>query len=605
MLLLGAVSVGLLFWTSRISDRQRMLSSRVDAVREIRILATTFHLWFEESLTAGTRDEMRQTLTDLDAAMTLSRSIVDGGKLQSGMALPPLDDPASRSKAETIQAILADLRALAFRRMENPEVSGIGSPSDKRFNLLYRDAESTARALESTVADAVATDHTRTKRLQFLILLTWGAVVASSAIGLYDRERRRRRAEIALAQAYGEMEQRVLDRTAELAGTNRQLEEEIAERRRAEESLRKSEQEFKALSVQFETLLDNIPDRITLVSRDLKVLWANRGGAGDPGGKTGDHRGKPCYALRHNRATECTGCPAAATFADGRLGTARITTSEGRHWDLRTVPLAGADGQVENVLELATEVTEKVFLQAETERAARLASIGELAAGVAHEINNPINGIINYAQIICNKSPDNGREHDLASRIMREGDRISAVVRGLLSFARETKSERRPVRMEEILAETFTLTQSQLAREGIRLAVAIPPDLPRVVASPRQIQQVFLNLVSNARYALNQKYPEHHEDKILEISGERIVDGGEVFVRTVFRDNGTGIAAGHLDRVMKPFFSTKPSGKGTGLGLSISHAIVSEHGGRMRIESLEGAYTRVVVELPAREGTDG
>jgi signal transduction histidine kinase len=605
MLILGVISVGLLIWASRINDRQRMLSSRVNTVKEIRIRTTTFHLWFEEAVTVGTRDEVRQTLTDLDAAMALSRSIVDGGGLESGVVVPPLDDPGGRMDAERIRSRLADLRVVAIQRMEDPEVSGIGSPSDKRFNLLYRDAESAARALEAIVVAAVEKDHARTKRLQFLILLTWGAVVVSSAIGLYDRERRRRQAELALTQACGEMERRVLDRTAELASANEQLQEEIVERRRAEDSLRKSEQGFKALSVQFETLLDNIPDRITLISRDLKVLWANRGGTGGFSGRTDDHRGNFCYVLRHNRTTPCNECPAEASFAGGRLETARISTSDGKYWDLRTVPLDSEDGKIENVLELATDVTEKVFLQAETARAARLASIGELAAGVAHEINNPINGIINYAQIIFNKSTGKSREHDLATRILDEGDRISAVVRGLLSYARETKAERRPVRLADVLAETFTLTKSQLVREGIRLVVAIPPDLPRVVASPRQIQQVFMNIISNARYALNQKYHEHHEEKVLEIAGERIVEGEEVLVRVAFRDRGTGIPAEHLDKVMEPFFSTKPSGKGTGLGLSISHAIVSEHGGRMHIESLEGKYTRVIIELPAREAQDG
>ena len=129
---------------------------------------------------------------------------------------------------------------------------------------------------------------------------------------------------------------------------------------------------------------------------------------------------------------------------------------------------------------------------------------------------------------------------------------------------------------------------------------AVPSDLPEIVANPQQIQQVFMNLISNARYALNQKYPGVHEDKILEIRGERTVADGGTRVRLTFRDTGTGIPAGLIEKVVDPFFSTKPSGQGTGLGLSICNGIIRDHGGTLRIKSVEGEFTSVTVDLPAR-----
>jgi len=282
-----------------------------------------------------------------------------------------------------------------------------------------------------------------------------------------------------------------------------------------------------------------------------------------------------------------------------------MSTPDGGQWEMRTVPIVREDGTIESVLEVATDITEKLALQAETMRAAHLASIGELAAGVAHEINSPINGIINYAQILCNKSPAGSSPHDLASRILKEGNRIGDIVRGLLTFARERKEERRPVGVTDILSESLALTRAQMKAEGIVLLIHVPPHLSEIVANPQQIQQVFMNIINNARYALNQKYQGAHKNKILQIRGESMREGGVPYVRVTFRDRGVGIPAHLVNKVMEPFFSTKPSGNGTGLGLSVSHGIISDHHGRVTIESVEGEFTNVLVDLPARESAHG
>jgi len=118
-----------------------------------------------------------------------------------------------------------------------------------------------------------------------------------------------------------------------------------------------------------------------------------------------------------------------------------------------------------------------------------------------------------------------------------------------------------------------------------------------VYVHPQQIQQVFLNLVSNARYALNQKYPGSHENKILEIKCEEISINKKPYIRIIFHDHGTGISASHIDKVINPFFSTKPNRIGSGLGLSISHGIVTEHDGKFSINSVEGEYTKIIISL--------
>ena len=236
--------------------------------------------------------------------------------------------------------------------------------------------------------------------------------------------------------------------------------------------------------------------------------------------------------------------------------------------------------------------------EAESMHSSRLATIGELAAGVAHEINNPVNGIINYAQLLADKLDGKSREHDIAERIMKEGDRISYIVTSLLSFSRQRKEGKKAVRLEEIISESMALTGAHTRKDGIVLEVDIPQDLPRIFANPQQLQQVMLNLISNARYALNQKYPSSNEDKKFEIRANQTAINDMPYVRIEFTDHGTGMPAAIVDKVLNPFFSTKPEGQGTGLGLSISHGIISDHGGRLSIESVEGEFTKVIVDLP-------
>jgi len=239
-------------------------------------------------------------------------------------------------------------------------------------------------------------------------------------------------------------------------------------------------------------------------------------------------------------------------------------------------------------------------LQAESVRAAHLASVGELAAGVAHEINNPINSVINLAQILINECGSKTLEYDIAGRIIREGERIANIVTSLLSFASQRSDEKVPFHLHHVMSETLALTKTQVRKSGIALRVSTPENLPIIRGNPQRIQQVFLNIVNNARQALNEKYEGAHENKILDISSDVVTANGISYVRTTFYDTGTGIARDIKDKVLDPFFSTKPAGKGTGLGLSVSHGIVSDHRGRISVESKEGEYTKVVIELPAQ-----
>jgi PAS domain S-box-containing protein len=245
------------------------------------------------------------------------------------------------------------------------------------------------------------------------------------------------------------------------------------------------------------------------------------------------------------------------------------------------------------------DITERRIAEAEVMRASQLAALGEMSAGVAHEVNNPITGIINYAQILVNRSSPESREREIAAKIIKESERIAGIVKALLSFSHESKEGKLPVSINEIMSDTLSLIESQIRKDGIDIRTSIPKDLPAVFAQPQQIEQVFLNIISNARYALNQRYKTAHKNKILEIKGIMLKAGEKPFVRITFYDRGIGIPSHIKGKIMNPFFSTKADSKGTGLGLSISHGIINDHCGKLTVESTENEFTRVTIDLPA------
>lgn len=254
-------------------------------------------------------------------------------------------------------------------------------------------------------------------------------------------------------------------------------------------------------------------------------------------------------------------------------------------------------------LGIIRDISEKIRLQAENVRAGQLAMIGELAAGAAHEINNPIYGIINYAQLIADESDAGSRAHNFGKLIIEEGNRIADITKNLLSLSRSKTSEKRPVQMYELFSNSLKLTNVQLKKDNIIIKDNIPKDIPAIIANPQEIHQVFLNLIQNARYALNEKYPGKDKDKIFEISCSKMLIDDYPYVRIIFYDRGIGIPENILSKVTNPFFTTKPHAGGTGLGLSISQNIINNHDGKMTIESIAGEFTNIIIDLPGEELT--
>lgn len=248
------------------------------------------------------------------------------------------------------------------------------------------------------------------------------------------------------------------------------------------------------------------------------------------------------------------------------------------------------------------DISERKAFEAQLRQSQKLESIGTLASGVAHEINNPLMGMINYAELISSRV-ENEVLQEYAEGIKEEGDRVAKIVRNLLSFSRQDQEQHSPARMVDIVAASLSLIGSLLRKDFIQVEIDVPENLPIVRCRSQQMQQVFINLVTNARDSLNTKYTTAHADKKLCITSRVLHERDQSWLRSTIEDFGNGIPEDVASRIFDPFFTTKARNEGTGLGLSISYGIVRDHNGQLTVESEPGQFTRFHVDLPLADGT--
>jgi two-component system NtrC family sensor kinase len=229
----------------------------------------------------------------------------------------------------------------------------------------------------------------------------------------------------------------------------------------------------------------------------------------------------------------------------------------------------------------------------------KLAALGELVAGVAHELNNPLTGISTFAQLLLEDELGD-EQRDSVLTIKREADRAVSVIRDLLVFSRKTGPRMVPIDLNALVHQTLRLRAYSLQSTGVEVRTELEAQLPTILGDDQKLQQVLLNLVVNAEYAMQRS-----ETRILTIRtrpGGRDV-GREVQVVLEVVDTGIGMASEVMKHVFEPFFTTKPAGVGTGLGLSVSYGIIQAHGGTITVTSAPGAGATFTATLPMRSAS--
>ncbi len=394
-------------------------------------------------------------------------------------------------------------------------------------------------------------------------------------------------------------EDEMLDRAAQLLAplvlledSRRAMHAELAAR-----SQRQDEQE-RFISM----IVDSLPLGLYVVDREYRIrLWNHGREKGLQGVAREDVLGHSIFEVLHRQPAERLRRELDAVIESGEISEFEAESTafgEPRSYRLSRIPMRFAGEAVTHVIAIGEDITEWKRAQLRTMRAEKLAAVGQLAAGVMHEVNNPLATIAACAETLKHELtaeavPDAGTVRELTEIIEHEVHRCRRLVDDLLGFSRQSPAERVPLEIEHVLDETVALLahHSRFKRARIRRE-ADPEPLPLVLGSREQLMQVFMALLLNAVDAT--------------------AKGGGIVLRTSCRpegeavvevlDDGSGIPSAEIARIFEPFFTTKPQGQGTGLGLAISYGIVSDHGGRIDVQSVMGEGSTFSVILPAWEG---
>jgi two-component system NtrC family sensor kinase len=224
----------------------------------------------------------------------------------------------------------------------------------------------------------------------------------------------------------------------------------------------------------------------------------------------------------------------------------------------------------------------------------KLASLGRMAAGVAHEINNPLTGVVTFAHLLKKRFPADSTEAEDLNVIIEQSDRCSKIIKNLLTFARATPSDKGEVSVHDLLKRTVFMVKNQEKFHHIKFNMNLEDSHPVVYGDATQFQQIFLNMFINAADAMNGRGN-------ITVATRNAQEDNKNFIEIEFTDEGCGISEENMPKLFEPFFTTKPVGKGTGLGLSVSHGIVKHLGGHLKVKSADGKGTSFFVRLPMSE----
>lgn len=340
---------------------------------------------------------------------------------------------------------------------------------------------------------------------------------------------------------------------------------------------------------EWETTFDSASEGIAMVGANHRILRINKAAAEMMGGTVDDFVGRPCYEVIHDSSARPPDCLMNEAVIGSSSARGEQETDDGRTLELVVDPVYDDGGNPVGAVHFLRDITEAKQLRQQLLQSEKMIAVGQLVAGVAHEINNPLTGVIGYAQLLLKRDIDDQAKKD-AEGIYREAERATRIVRHLLSFARKHQPERKAVDVNAIIRESVELKAYEMRVNNIATETDLDEKLPTTIADPHQLQQVFLNLINNAEQAML----DYRGSGLLKISTKQVGD----MIQVSFVDNGPGIPEEIADRIFDPFFTTKDVGKGTGLGLSVCYGVAEDHGGRIWSESTVSEGAKIVVELP-------
>lgn len=401
---------------------------------------------------------------------------------------------------------------------------------------------------------------------------------------------RRKQMEEELRKAHHELELRVEERTSELKIANILLHQEIAERKRAEQEILKSK-------TMLQSIFDGITDPLVMLDRKLKIMMLNRAALQYYQVKADDVRNKPCYETLQKRTAPCEGCKVPAAVLRGRSTTFEREglMNPKKLEQVVMYPVLEENDEVGSAIIHISDITEARFMERQLIRSEKLASLGLLVAGVAHEINNPLAIVKEKAGLMKDLIEFGDNEFvyrkkflDIVASIYTSVDRARVITHRLLGFSKRVDVKIESLQLNHLIEEVLEFLEKEALYRNISLKLEFSPDLRPLLSERGQLQQVFLNIIKNAF--------------------EAVKDGGTITIATrskdpdrlqvTISDNGRGISPEQIEHLFEPFF-TSGKASGTGLGLFITHGIVTKNlGGSIKVTSKEGEGTTFIMEFP-------
>lgn len=341
----------------------------------------------------------------------------------------------------------------------------------------------------------------------------------------------------------------------------------------------------------WESTFDAITDPVSIISEEYSIERANIAMAIVAGCDIREIIHKKCYEVFAGRDSPCEGCPAKAAWSKHEAVMHRLDSKIcDRFYEVHAFPYSSDKGDSHSMVMHYRDISESERLQQELMQQEKMAAIGMLAGGIAHEINNPLGGILAFTQLMIRDCDEGHAMKGDLQEIERAAVRCKKIVSDLLDFSRLSRpKDRQALDVNPLLERLFPFLKMEFKSWNIELIAELDPSIPKVFGSANQLQQVFLNLITNACHAMPK-------------GGKLIVrtslkaDGSTVIIHVV--DTGVGIPKANMNKIFDPFFTTKEPGKGTGLGLSVSYRIVKEHNGTIVVDSVEGKGTTFTVSLP-------
>lgn len=361
---------------------------------------------------------------------------------------------------------------------------------------------------------------------------------------------------------------------------------------------------------ELETVFDAITEAICIIDRNFTIIRVNKSYAALVGQPIKKLLGKRCYETLWKRDSVCSDCPASGTFLSEevviRKGIRVKDADENKFFEMKTYPVADEAGRVVHVIEFTREVTDEKRISDQLIRSEKLASIGIMTAGIAHEMNNPLSGISGMAVNLLDmpqKYGLNERGIERVKAILDSSARAISIMRDLLYLSRKADSTSVLISINSLINKAVEVIHYPGMSE-IHQHYNFEKSLPLIHCDPAKIEQVIINIISNAIQSILEKKKECLQANIsfsgLLLISTQLQDDQNILI--TISDNGTGISETNRSRIFDPFFSTRPAGQGTGLGLSISHKIIEEHGGRIFFDCIDEVTVFSIVLPIERKG---